>query len=104
MDHTLSTKTAKFTSLENLYEYGNLFKDNSPTKDAILKSLCITHSIIDQYTVIRQYSIYSINMHIVSLRIALHQCITLLSHLANKTCYTVPYTAKHSRGETAVKI
>ena len=24
MDHTLSTKTAKFMSLENLYEYGNL--------------------------------------------------------------------------------
>ena len=24
VDHTLSAKTAKFTSLENLYEYGNL--------------------------------------------------------------------------------
>ena len=25
MDHTLSAKTAKFTSLENLYEYGMVF-------------------------------------------------------------------------------
>ena len=25
MDHTLSAKTAKFTSLENLYKYGILF-------------------------------------------------------------------------------
>ena len=27
MDHTLSAKTAKFTSLENLYKYGNVYTE-----------------------------------------------------------------------------
>ena len=31
MDHTLSAKTAKFTSLKNLYEYGICLSPNTNT-------------------------------------------------------------------------
>ena len=43
MDHTLSVKTAKFTSLENLYEYGIPFR-NQQTKEVWLSAITVKHN------------------------------------------------------------
>ena len=48
MDHTLSAKTAKFTSLENLYEYGILH--NLPQKITSLHVMSVL-IILDHSTI-----------------------------------------------------
>ena len=48
MDHTLSAKTVKFTSLENLYEYGMFI-----SRKAILWSLISDVNLIDEWNRLR---------------------------------------------------
>ena len=46
MDHTLSAKTAKFTSLENLYEYGRLLLFNRTGLSNLLNKIQFTFEVV----------------------------------------------------------
>ena len=65
MDHTLSAKTAKFMSLENLYEYG-IHCCNTPDKNIDILLIAI-------YCDILQYIATFIAFKVVSIRLLHHK-------------------------------